>query len=72
MNATPFWLTSIQKAQIQEFYDIAVAKTMQTGVAHQVDHIHPLQGKAVCGLHVPWNLQVITASENAGKSNKVS
>jgi 5-methylcytosine-specific restriction endonuclease McrA len=70
-NACPPWLSAIQKAQIQEFYDIASALTTQTGIAHDVDHIHPLKGNGFNGLHVPWNLQVLSASENRSKSNKL-
>lgn len=69
-NACPAWLSAIDFAQIQEFYDVALAKTMQTGIKHNVDHIVPLQGKNVSGLHVPWNLQVITARDNFSKNNK--
>ena len=69
--ATPSWLSPIQWAQINEFYDIALAKEVQTGIKYHVDHIHPLRGKGFTGLHVPWNLQIITASDNMIKRNKL-
>lgn len=71
-QAVPKWLTAIQKAQIQEFYEIALAREMQTGEKHHVDHIVPLRGEGINGLHVPWNLQVLTEFENCSKHNKLS
>jgi hypothetical protein len=70
IRATPSWLSPIHLAQIQEFYDIAAARTVQSGVEYHVDHIYPLQGNGYNGLHVPWNLQIITAKENIAKKNK--
>ena len=66
-SATPSWLTAIHKAQIQEMYEIALARDVQTGVKHHVDHIVPIMGENVSGMHVPWNLRVITAKENLSK-----
>lgn len=71
LRATPPWLTAIHEAQIEEFYEVAAARTVQLGIEHHVDHIYPLQGKTSRGLHVPWNLQVLTASANAVKKNYV-
>ena len=71
MNASPKWLSAIELAQIQEMYDVAIAKYIQTGIRYHVDHIHPLQGDGFNGLHVPWNLQVISEFENLSKGNKM-
>jgi hypothetical protein len=45
-------------------------RTKMTGIEWHVDHIIPLQGKNVSGLHTPYNLQVIPASWNTAKGNK--
>ncbi len=70
-QATPSWLNAIQKAQIVEFYELASACEMQTGEPYHVDHIVPLRGNDINGLHVPWNLQVLTEFDNCSKHNKV-
>jgi 5-methylcytosine-specific restriction endonuclease McrA len=69
--ATPTWLSAEQKKQIREVYKIAITMTQMTGVQYVVDHIVPLRGETVCGLHVPWNLQVMTQEENLAKSNRL-
>lgn len=66
-RATPAWLTEQQHDEISAFYLDAAARE---GPWH-VDHIVPLQGKTVCGLHVPWNLQVLPALDNMVKGNRL-
>jgi hypothetical protein len=69
-DATPKWLTPEQRMEIRLKYRLAIELSRATGVRHAVDHEVPLQGEDVCGLHVPWNLRVITQDENLKKSNK--
>ena len=71
LQATPPWLTAQHLADIEKFYVEAARLQAIDGIKRHVDHVYPLQGKAVCGLHVPWNLQVLTATENCKKHNKV-
>lgn len=70
LQATPPWLTPEHRNEIRVFYTDAKRRQNETGQKHHVDHIIPLQSEIVCGLHVPWNLQVLSESENAAKGNR--
>ena len=70
LQRTPAWLTDAHLSAIKAIYAEATEKTVATGVCWHVDHIVPLLGENVSGLHVPWNLQVITGSENMRKGNR--
>lgn len=68
LKATPPWA---DQAAIRNFYERAAELTRATGIRHEVDHIVPLQGKTVCGLHWEGNLQVLPKTENIRKSNRM-
>ena len=64
------WLTEFDLFAIEEIYSVSKLRTEMTNIQHHVDHVVPLQGKEVRGLHVPWNLRVITADENYAKGRR--
>ena len=70
-EATPKWLTKEQRDAMRQMYLTARQLTKLTGERYVVDHKVPLRSDDVCGLHVPWNLQVITQEENLAKSNRL-
>ena len=69
INRTPLWLNKSQLFEIESIYEYCAA-LRNVGLDYHVDHIVPLRGKIVSGLHVPWNLQVIPGRENIRKGNK--
>jgi hypothetical protein len=60
LKATPNWLTPEDHQYIAFMYRKAAELTKMTGICHEVDHIHPLQGRNISGLHCPLNLQILT------------
>ena len=70
-QATPPWLTNLQKKQIRELYEERQRRSENEGVEYHVDHIIPLAFyDNVCGLHVPWNLQLLREDEHREKTHK--
>ena len=70
LNRTPSWLTKEDLGKIKELYKEAQKLREETGEEWHVDHIIPLQGENISGLHVPDNLQVIRAKDNLSKANR--
>lgn len=68
INAQPKW---VDKLALQAIYEQCARVSDMIGIKYHVDHIVPLQGKTVCGLHVPWNLQIIPAWLNMRKGNRL-
>ena len=70
LQATPAWLTEEHKEGIKSMFVLAKKFEKLCNTSYHVDHIVPLAGKDVCGLHVPWNLQLLPASVNMSKGNR--
>jgi len=66
---TPKWLSEDDWFIIKEAYELAALRTKMLGFPWEVDHIIPLQGSNVSGLHIPQNLQVIPRKQNRAKWN---
>lgn len=64
-------LSPEHKTAIKRIYAFSAYMTKKFGTQYHVDHIVPMRGETVSGLHVPWNLQVVPASTNIAKSNKL-
>jgi hypothetical protein len=70
MNRVPKWLGEDDLWMIEQAYDLAAMRSKMFGFKWHVDHVLPLQGKFVSGLHVATNLQVLPWIENVSKANK--
>jgi len=71
LKAMPKWLSKEDKQKIELFYECAKETSEKAGFNCNVDHIAPLKGKSVCGLHVPWNLRIVSQSYNSIKHNNL-
>jgi hypothetical protein len=70
LKATPLWLEDSHYSEMLDLYTAAKMFQLYTGNEYHVDHIVPLLGDIVCGLHVPWNLQLLSSFENQSKGNR--
>jgi len=61
---TPRWLSAADWGEITAIYRKARAMKAASGIQYEVDHIEPLKGVDRCGLHVPWNLRIVTREQN--------
>lgn len=70
LQRTPAWLTDFDKLKIRCLHSVAAMLTRENQEPWHVDHIIPLKGNLVSGLHVPSNMQVLRGRENISKNNK--
>jgi 5-methylcytosine-specific restriction endonuclease McrA len=71
MNARPPWLSKEDKRRMRDMYAWAKMLGELFDETYHVDHIYPLKHKTLCGLHVPWNLQILPAHVNHKKKNRL-
>lgn len=70
-DACPDWLSEGDRKRINNIYLEAQKISKATGERYVVDHIVPIRSDIVCGLHVPWNLRVVSEEINSSKNNKL-
>ena len=68
-RATPDWLSPSDREDMKKWYLLRDKMSEKFGCEYHVDHIVPLRGENVCGLNVPWNLQILEKSLNLSKRN---
>jgi len=69
-SSIPNWVDEQHYKRIKSIYSTCRKVSETTEIPHHVDHIVPLQGENICGLHVWWNLRIIPAKENLSKGNR--
>lgn len=66
----PTSLYKLHKEAIKAIYVECRRRCKSEGSVYEVDHIYPIEHPDFCGLHVPWNMQIIPVEENRKKFNK--
>lgn len=72
LQSTPKWYDSFDDFVLSEAHSLCKLREETTGIKWEVDHVVPLQGKTVCGLHWHQNWSVIPMFDNRSKGNQHS
>lgn len=72
LQAVPPWVDEQAQDEMRIMYAVAQRVSKETGVPHEIDHMVPLKGESVCGLHTPDNLQIRPRAVNRAKHNTFS
>lgn len=71
LQAVPGWFGELDEFAISEAHALAALRNAATGERWEVDHVYPIAGRRVCGLHVAGNIQVVPLAYNRRKSNRM-